>query len=198
MRNNYIKFAATLAIICLASSGLLSVVYNITRPKIEEQRKQEESRSLKDVFPQAKDFQEVKEAGEVLYYKALGPKGELLGYAFKASGRGYSSDIVTMVGMDKDGIIKNIKILSQNETPGLGSRIVEVIQKETLWDVLFKKIKLGKPPVPWFQAQFSGKNVNELEKQADTITGATISSSAVIRSIKGKALQIQERIKNGG
>lgn len=196
LKNNYLKYAATLAIICLAASGLLSVVFNITQPKILAQKLQEERSSLKEVFTDAKEFQAVEENGEVLYYKALGSEGRLLGFAFKAVKKGYSSDIVTMVGMRPDGVISRIKILSQNETPGLGTRIIEVIQKETLWDIVLKKARLGELPRPWFQAQFDDKPGADLKNNVQAITGATISSAAVIDSIQQKAREISEKVKN--
>ncbi|MDD2866119.1 MAG: FMN-binding protein [Candidatus Omnitrophica bacterium] len=197
MQNNFIRYAATLAIICLAASGLLSVVYNVTQPKIAAQAKMEEESALKDVYPGAERFEPVAEKGSVLYYKALNASGELLGYAFKAEKKGYSSTIVTMVGMDTKGIIKRIKILSQNETPGLGSRIEEVRQKETFWDVVLKKVKIVQKPRPWFQAQFDGKDYKTLDRNVEAITGATISSLAVVVSVEEKAKEVMEKTQDG-
>lgn len=197
MRNNYLRYSATLAIICLAASGLLSVVYNITQPKIIAQKRTEEEQSLKEVFPQASRFDPVYEGQELLYYKALGASEERLGIVFIAVRRGYSSLIQTMAALDPQGRIINIKVLDQNETPGLGTKIVEVIQKETVWDLLLKGVKLSKPPQPWFQAQFKGCSVRDLAGQVDTISGATITSGTVIRSVQEKGGEILERISNG-
>lgn len=198
LKNNYIKYAATLAIICLAASGLLSVIFNITQPAILKQQAQEEAKGLKEVYPAAAEFEPVKQDDNVLYYKALDKNKDVLGYVFKASKKGYSSVIVTMVGMDAKGIITRIKVLSQNETPGLGSKINEVIAKETFLDVLLKKVKAQEPPRPWFEERFNGKNVSNLTETVDTITGATISSSAVIDSVEQKAKEILARVKNDG
>ena len=197
MQNNFFRYAATLAIICLAASGLLSVVYNVTQPKITAQAKMEEESALRDVYPGVARFEPVGEKGSILYYKALGASGELLGYAFKAEKKGYSSTIVTMVGMDTKGIIRSIKILSQNETPGLGSRIEEVRQKETFWDVVLKKVKIAEKPRPWFQAQFDAKSYETLDRNVEAITGATISSLAVIVSVEEKAKEVIEKARDG-
>ncbi|MFH1692183.1 MAG: RnfABCDGE type electron transport complex subunit G [Candidatus Omnitrophota bacterium] len=196
-KNNYFRYAATLAIICLAASGLLSVVFNITQPKILEQQSKEEAKSLKDVYPAASEFEPVKEGENVVYYKAFNKDKDVLGYVFKASKKGYSSMIVTMVGMDTKGNIVRIKVLSQNETPGLGSKINEVIVKETLWDILLKKAKMGSLPQPWFEERFNGKKAADLSQEVDTITGATISSKAVIDSVQSKAKEIMEKVQNG-
>lgn len=198
LKNSYFKYAATLAIICLAASGLLSAVFNLTQPKILYQKAQEELSGLKEVCPRAADFEPVKDGEDVVYYKALDGGKNIIGYAFKAVKKGYSSDIVTMAGMDRDGVISRIKILSQNETPGLGTRITEVIQKETFWDVVLKKSKLGAPPRPWFQSQFDGKKSEDLKGSVHVITGATVSSRAVIDSVQEKAGVVMERIRHGG
>ena len=89
-----------------------------------------------------------------------------------------------------------IKILSQNETPGLGSKIIEVEQDETIWSALSQEKKEeAAVPKPWFQEQFRGENIDSLD-QIETITGATISSTGVIDSIREKAEIILEEIKN--
>jgi electron transport complex protein RnfG len=196
-KNNYLKFSLTLLVICLASSALLSVIYNLTRPKILAQQKHEEEASLKEVFAAAASFEPVEEAGYVIYYRALDSDKKLCGYAFKAVKRGYSSDIATMVGLNLDGTISRIKILSQNETPGLGTRVTEVLSKETLWDVILKKVKVSSVERPWFQVRFDGARADDLKNAVPVITGATITSSAVIDSIEVKAKEVMEKADRG-
>jgi Na+-translocating ferredoxin:NAD+ oxidoreductase RnfG subunit len=60
----------------------------------------------------------------------------LVGYTFKATGRGYSSNIETMVGVDLYGRITGMKIVSHGETPGVGSKIAEVKPPKSALDVL--------------------------------------------------------------
>ena len=197
LKNDYLRYAFILTVICLVAAGLLSVVHRVTQPKIDAQRLAEEQGSLKDVFPDAAAFEPVREAEEILYYNALDRQKRVVGYAFKAVRRGYSSDIVTMAGMTPDGRIVRIKILSQNETPGLGARIAEVIQKETFWDVVLRRVKVLSQPRPWFQERFDGQDAATLSETIDAITGATISSSAVIASVQERAAEILQRVKNG-
>ncbi len=196
-KSNYLRYALTLAVICLGAAGLLSAVHRVTQPKIMAQRLAEEQESLKDVFPEAAEFEPVREDGEILYYKALDGKKKALGYAFKAVRSGYSSDIVTMAGIQPDGRIVRIKILFQNETPGLGMRIAEVIQEETLWDVVLRKVKVMSKPRPWFQERFDGRDAATLDETVDAITGATISSRAVIESVQERAAEVLEEVKDG-
>jgi len=166
-----IRYGFVLAIICIIASGLLAGVNSLTKPKIIAQARAEEQSSLKEVLPQAENFEPVKSAEDIIYYKAYDKNGKFMGAAFKASGKGYSSLIETMVGMLDDGTITAIKVLSQNETPGLGANVAE-------------------PP---FTSQFSHKkNLDDVQ----AITGATISSKAVIDLVRKKAQEIKELIKN--
>lgn len=92
--------------------------------------------------------------------------GTPLGYAFLAYGKGYSSTIQTMVGVDLNGRIAGTTILFQQETPGLGA-------------------KAGNED--WI-GQFGGHGASDcmIERDGgriDAITGATITSRAVAGSV---------------
>lgn len=190
-----LKFSLVLMFICLLSAGLLSFVYFLTNPKILAQKVKEEKGSLKEVLPFASSFKPIKKDEKILYYRGFDEKGNIVGYCFLAYGKGYSNTIETLVGIRPDGKISGIKILHQNETPGLGSRICEVKKGETLWEALRRKKAKGsiKPKRPWFQEQFKGKRVDELGR-IEAISGATVSSQAVIDSVKEKIKEILELI----
>jgi len=168
-----IRYGFILALICAIAAGLLAGVNELTRSKIAYQAYAEEQAALKEVMPQAAKFAEVKSGEEILYYKALDNQDKVLGFIFKAGGKGYSSVIQTLVGIFPDGKISAIKVISQNETPGLGMRVTE------------KK----------FTGQFSGQDSLSLSG-VQAITGATISSRAVMDSVKKKSAEVMELIKN--
>jgi RnfABCDGE-type electron transport complex G subunit len=180
-KNNYLKTAATLLILILAAPGLLSVFFHGAGFKIFAQYPRK-IRILKEVFPAAAVFKPVREGKAIAYYKAFDRQKNLLGFVFTAFKRGYSSNIVTMAGMDANGIITRIKILSQDETPGLGAKIVQVAPGES---------------EPWFQRQFRGKEAIGLDRSVNAITGATITSKAVIDSIQEKARTIMGKARSG-
>jgi len=167
------RYGFILALICIAASGLLAGVNSLTQPRIIAQAQAEENATLSQLLPGASSFIPVKSAEEVLYYKGYDKDKKLLGAVFKASGKGYSSVIETMAGLTCDGKITAIKIISQNETPGLGSKVA----------------------APDFTSRFSAKDVRELN-QVQAITGATISSTAVIKSVANKARDIEGLLKN--
>ncbi len=168
-----VRYGFILALICTVASGLLAAANSLTKPRIIAQAQAEEEISLKEVLPEAAVFEPVKSAGDIIYYKALGKDGKLIGIAFKAQGKGYSSLVETMAGMRKDGTITAIKVVSQDETPGLGANVVELE----------------------FTGQFAGKNALDLAG-VQAITGATISSKAVIDSVKRKAQELKALIKD--
>ncbi|MFA5310702.1 MAG: FMN-binding protein [Candidatus Omnitrophota bacterium] len=166
-----LRFGFILGIICIVAAGLLAGVDILTKPKILAQEKLEEELSLRAIFPSAHHFDEVRDGGEVIYYKALDNDGKFIGVAFKASGKGYAGEIKTLVGILSEGRITAIKIMSQNETPGLGLRIADTN----------------------FTERFKGRS--DLSG-VEAITGATISSRAVIDSVKKKAEEIMLKVRN--
>lgn len=177
--NQMLKFGIILALICLAATLVLATTYEITKPKIEEQLQQEEQNALKGIMPEADSF--VAESLEGIdYFKAL--KGNaLVGYCLKIIATGYNGYIRMIAGIDKNGIIKGVRVLEHYETPGLGARINE--------------IKPGDKE-PSFLRQFKGKDAKTLilKKDIDAITGATISSKAVTDAIRDAVNKFLEKI----
>lgn len=167
-----LRYGLILMLICSVASGALAVVNQLTRQRIITQALAEEEASLKEVLPQAARFEPVKKDGETDYYKGFDAGGSLVGLAFKAQGKGYSSLIETVAGMRPDGTITAIKVVGHNETPGLGSKVAE--------------------------AKFTGRFVNKPLKDVDGvrwITGATISSRAVIDSVKRRTAELLPLIR---
>lgn len=197
MQKTIIKFGVVLFSICFLSAVFLSGMNMLIKEKIAFQKYQAEQNALRQVILEAVEFEAVKKDSQTLYYKALDKNKDILGFCFIAYGKGYSSRIETMAGMDKEGRIDTIKILSQAETPGLGSKIAELAGSVTLLEAVTSKTKKDEKLKPWFEERFSGKEIAELDK-VDVITGATISSSAVIKSVKEKAEEILEIVQREG
>jgi electron transport complex protein RnfG len=169
------RYGFILALICVIAAGLLAGVNVLTQPKIIAQAQLEEQAALKEVMPLAVKFVAIKSDVDmkVLYYKAFDNQDKLIGFVFKASEKGYSSIIETLVGIFLDDKINAIKVISQNETPGLGTRVTE----------------------NKFRSQFSNQSSLDLADVC-AITGATISSRAVMNSIMKKAAEIKELTKD--
>jgi len=114
------------------------------------------------------------------YYQCYKGK-QFVGYVLSAIGNGYSGNINMLVGIDNKGNITGIEVLSQTETPGLGARCVEIKQGQKQ---------------PWFLAQFRGKSAEGLTlKGIEAITGATITSEAIVNGVKKYVTDFLTEIK---
>lgn len=110
-------------------------------------------------------------AGEtaVMAYGVRDSRGRLLGWAAPAQGAGYADTIKLMVGLSADAAsIQGIKVIYNQETPGLGNKIVG---EEFLGQFKTKPVAAHLRP----SKQSSGLADDEIQ----AITGATISSRAV-------------------
>ena len=150
-----------LVVIVLVAVVLLMYVNNITRAKILEQREAKIVSQLKGIFSDMDKYEFKDDIYIVL------KDSQSIGYAFIAKGKGYGGEIQTLVGIGKDFTLREITVMSNSETPGLGSKIT----------------------LSSFTDQFKGLKSGDviLSKdggQVDAITGATISSRAVTDSVK--------------
>ncbi|MBN1562149.1 RnfABCDGE type electron transport complex subunit G [candidate division KSB1 bacterium] len=171
------KLGGLLLLITTIAATALAGIYNVTKPRIEAQKALELDRALTIALPAAprEAIFPVQANDDILYYVGYKTpeKKELIGYAFVSHGPGYSSLIETMVGVDSLGAILGMKVLNQVETPGLGTKVEETRHGE------------GEP---WFTQQFLRKPAGQLAVDKDggdiqSITGATISSRAVVKSV---------------
>ncbi|MBU4148743.1 MAG: RnfABCDGE type electron transport complex subunit G [Candidatus Omnitrophica bacterium] len=198
--NNIFRFAIILLLVNLVAASILAGVYGITKPKIEAQKILAQKEALREVMPESigDRLEPIKEDGQIKYWQVFkGSSSRPAAYIFVAKKYGYSSIIETMVGMKKDGTITGIRILSQNETPGLGAKMIEIVSNRTIVNaiknIFFKDKSPEEKALPYFTEQFKGLDVKKIEISdggIQAITGATISSKAVVDSIKAHGLEI--------
>lgn len=199
---DYLKFPVVLVIVSLISAISLSYLQRATEPARIAEAAAVKRAALADVLPFADDFKdrsaEIK--GKPFDFVEGYKGGQIVGYAATGSAYGYSSNIVVMVGVDREFKIAAIKVLSQKETPGLGDKVEEIHSKKTIVGMI-KGEKYDEADVkPWFQAQFEGKGApvklandkagvdavsgaTGANNRVDVITGATISSRAVCNAV---------------
>ena len=161
-----------LAIIVIVSVVLLMLVNSITSPIVKNMQVEEIKNTLRSIFPEMSEY-ELEDEVYIIY-----EDGEKAGYAFMASGSGYGGNIDIMVGLDSGFGIKGVSILSQTETPGVGNKITESS----------------------FTDQFKGLSASDIALKSeggkiDAITGATISSRAVVDAIKEKMVEIIDTLE---
>ena len=124
----------------------------------------------------------------VKIYKALSDTDECVGWSFKANGDGFSGKLELVVAVDKDfEKIAGFDVLTSSETPGFGDQI-----------------KLS-----YFRSQFAGAPVDELtlvktgdpakiDSEIVAITGASVSSEAVVNILNSFLSSIKKQMKEKG
>ena len=95
--------------------------------------------------------------------------------AYEVSGQGYAGEIRLILGLDAEGQILGVRVLSHAETPGLGDKI-EVAKDN--WMLEFNGLSLGNPPAAEWGVKKDGGRF-------DQFSGATITPRAVVQAIKG-------------
>ncbi len=176
MIKDIIKIGINLMLICLVGGTILAATNFITAPKIEEVEKEAKLQAQLSVLLSATQFKEIKQG----FFKGLNAKGETVGYVISCLAEGYSGAFWVMAGVNKEFKIVRINVLTNKETPGLGSKIEE----------------------DEFRNQFKGKCVESLEvvktptaDKIQAITGATISSKAVTEAVKKGLVELKRIIQ---
>ncbi len=168
-----IKPAAVLVGICATAGLLLGFVNNLTLPVILENREARQRIIYEQLMPEATNF--VAQTIEVEGVTASLVVEEDLGYIVVSQAKGYSGQVPVAVGFSPEGTIISVIPLDNTETPGLGDK-----------NQLFA-----------FTDQFAGIESDEVTfEDVDAITGATISSKAVLDAVN-QAIQA-EIIMSGG
>ena len=154
-----IKLVVFLAFISGLSGLCLSLVNDITKPIIEEQKMAAVKENLEQLYAGA-NFETASEAvadtAITNIYKVNG--GEA--YVYKISVIAYDGgEVAALVGINKDGSYKGFKILLMDkQTSGIGTRIGD----------------------EEFTSQFDGTTIDD---NIDTLSGATLTSTPVVNAV---------------
>lgn len=206
IKSELIRDALALFLITLVSGLGLSYVYEITKEPIAVQAVQKTLEANQEVFAEAAFFEEDETltalakdmdladvnadyAGASIesISKAYDGSSQMVGYNITVStSAGYKDGIKFVYGYSLDGSIKGIAFLTMNETAGLGMKAQE----------------------PAFINQFLNKKAAQFvvtktgaasEDQVDSISGATITSKAVVNAVNaGIWLITEHEPKTGG
>ena len=203
MKNKIIKDALALTLITLVAGVALGGVYEITQDPIARQEAQAKAEAYEQVFTDAAAFEEIEMDDTLIQtirdqldqegYKAQSieevmraedQSGETLGYAFTVvTSEGYGGDIQFSMGVQNDGTLNGISILSIGETAGLGMNA----------------------DTPAFKDQFVGKQVEKLQytkngatqdDEINAISGATVTTNAMTNGVNAGLCAF--RVMEGG
>lgn len=175
-----IKTALSLFLICAVATGLLAFINSVTDPIIAKNNEAAADSARIEVLPGAESFSEESANGTTYYVGTDG--NEAIGYVFTTKASGYGGEIEIMTGIDADGCITGISILSINETPGLGMNAKK--------DSFIEQYIGSSGPFTVI------KNAVPAENEILAITSATITSNAVTSAINS-AKALFETVKEG-
>lgn len=124
--NESLRMVVVLSLIAVISGGSLAFVDGFTKPKIEQNKVRALKAGLKQLIPEAEDFEEtdiIQDDRKFAVYKGFKDK-ILVGWGFLLSGTGFQ-DKISIVAATDPGItrLSGIVVLEQKETPGLGDNI---------------------------------------------------------------------------
>jgi len=178
VRDQFTRLAITLMLISGLAAGALALVDSFTAPRIAKAKAQALVRALTEVLPGAATFKEDQEllatakkerefATVTAVYRAAAADGSPAGLVVTVTPRGYGGPIELMVGIRQDGTLAAVRVLTQTETPGLGTKVEEE-------DFLrrFRGAKTGEH----LTVDKDGGRIN-------AVAGATISSRAVTQGV---------------
>ena len=172
-----LKICAVLLLITMCVAFLLSFVNAVTKNTIAANEAAKISEALVGIFSEANAPEAAKLDGQygdiVNGFYTVKDGDALIGYYADVSPVGFKGAVNLMVGLDADGKVLGVKIISHGETIGIGTRIEDEA----------------------FLGGFVGKE-GALDGSVDTISGATYSSRAVIAGVDA-ALSAYKTMKGG-
>jgi electron transport complex protein RnfG len=181
-----IKLTVTLFVTCLIVAGLLGGVNAITADKIAAINWENTVTAMKEVvadpdnttFSDAMDLTDdmtaaASSAGATLdsVYEAQAG-GESAGYAIKVVASGSQGNIEMMVGVDAEGVVTGVSIVSNSETSGIGSKVMSN-----------QATAKGVGVLDQFEGKSAADGTLAVGTNVDAISGATVSSRGVTTGV---------------
>lgn len=186
MINAIRKNGVILAVFACASTGVVALTNYLTADRIQQQEQKQLLSVLNQVIPHEMHDNDLYQACTLVSDSALGTDSAMPVYLASINGEhsamaieaiapdGYNGAIKLIVGIESNGKVSGTRILSHQETPGLGDKI----------DLRITDWILG----------FNGKSVEDNNQgdwkvrkdggQFDQFTGATITPRAVVKAVK--------------
>jgi Na+-translocating ferredoxin:NAD+ oxidoreductase subunit G len=177
IKENGVVAAVVLFFIAVVVTAALASVNYATAPVIRLYAKETADKARLTVFPDASSFEDA--SAELLpekvrsirsVAKVLDAEGNLIGLVIESYASGYGGDINIMTGIQADRTLIGLVVLSNSETPGLGTKVAA--------ESFTGRFLSGIPGVA-YTIDSSETDLNTV----DAITGSTISSRAVMNAV---------------
>lgn len=171
LKSTFPNMVISLTSITIVAAAALGAVYMFTQKAIQEQQTAKQTAAISAVLPEHERIADPETVNGLTVYKAY-TGDQFVGAAVETQADGFGGVIRLMVGFDADSHIVNYEVLEQQETPGLGTHIVEWFKNA---DKPGQNI-LGRKATGAFTVSKDGGDV-------DAITAATISSRAFLKAV---------------
>ncbi|MBZ0273647.1 FMN-binding protein [bacterium] len=182
----FFRLAMTLGVAGLLSGAILASLYTVTLPRIKANRRAVLEAAILRVLPGTTTFTpmvametgvseysgpEGEEPADKSIYAGSDADGKMTGYAVPAEGPGFQEAISILYGYKADErVVTGLAVLGQRETPGLGDKI----EFDPKFVASFQKLAVD-PDVALV------RDGRDAPNEVDAISGATISSEAVVK-----------------
>jgi electron transport complex protein RnfG len=186
--------SALLALCAGIAAALVVVVHSITAPVIAYQLEQDQNALLAQILNGQPFVNKVFDEGVTQAYQGesyvispvIGEQGTITHHVISGTQEGYSGEIRFLIGVDINGLIEGVRILSHSETPGLGDKIE--IEKND-WILSFNQRSL---------ANTSTWKVKKDGGEFDQFSGATITPRSVVKGVHNalRALEKSQEAAN--
>jgi electron transport complex protein RnfG len=186
-----LRLIATLAVAGVLAGILIAMVNQHTKPIIDAYRAEQLRLAVYEVLPDAErytTFYLVDDALSAMLPEGYDGSGDPVGVAFSRGESGFQDVILVILGFDPASkTVSGMKVLESKETPGLGDKIF----KDQAWVDQF----FARPQTPLIPVKpGSGKG---RPGEIDTITGATISTKAVIQIVNNAVAEWAPVLEQG-
>ena len=199
---NKLKFFVAQSWLLIVSAFLFGLLIAVTNaawaPRIAQNKIDKINAKMTSLISNAKSFQQIEStlAGdEFNIYKALdiedSDNGKCLGWCFVASGAGFADKIEILIAISADFRTNyGFAVLFSNETPGFGDKIKEpdfrdqFIGAEAIKFTVIKTTDQSKKAI--------------LDNEIVAITGATVSSDALVNIVNRSISQVKQHMQSKG
>ena len=177
---------------------LIAVTSAALSPRIRQNEINKRNRMVTVLLPEAKDFILLDEPVEIQslqgkiekveIYKAMSGADECVGWSFEAVGSGFADKIKLVIALDKNfEKIAGFDVLLSNETPGFGDQI-----KYDYYRDQFKGAPAGELKLVTIGER------SKIDSEIVAISGATISSEAVVEIVSNSVTKVKEQMRKKG
>ena len=178
-----LKTALILIVITAVSALMLAVLNSVTTPVIEERNALEKAQAIEELF--GAGMQVDRYLGEIAapvseLLIVSDASGALAGYCVSSSPKGFNAGINLLIAVSPGQTISGMKVLSLSETPDIGTKVT------------------GESFIAQFAGLSAGITPDGASNGIDTISGATVSSKAVLAGVNAALEAVAKLVKLSG